>query len=137
MDISRYCLTLGSIASFLITLLHLALVFKPQWYSHFGADELVQLHEKGSPFTVLVTLGLALMFAVWGAYALSGAGVIRQLPLLRISLIAIGVIYILRGLMLPSELFKVLRSSYPFRFVVFSTGSLVIGLLYLVGTLVR
>ena len=137
MDISRYCLTLGSIASFLIALLHLALVFKPQWYSHFGADELVQLHEKGSPFTVLVTLGLALMFAIWGAYALSGAGVIRQLPLLRISLIAIGVIYILRGLMLPSELFKVLRSSYPFRFVVFSTGSLVIGLLYLVGTLVR
>jgi len=137
MDISRYCLTLGSIASFLIALLHLALVFKPQWYSHFGADELVQLHEKGSPFTVLVTLGLALMFAIWGAYALSGAGVIRQLPLLRISLIAIGVIYILRGLMLPSELFKVLRSSYPFRFVVFSTGSLIIGLLYLVGTLVR
>ncbi len=137
MDISRYCLTLGSIASFLIALLHLALVFRPQWYRYFGADELVQMHEKGSPFTVLVTLGLALMFALWGAYALSGAGVIRQLPLLRISLIAIGVIYILRGLMLPSELFKVLRSSYPFRFVIFSTGSLIIGLLYLVGTLVR
>ena len=137
MDISRYCLTLGSIASFLITLLHLALVFKPQWYRYFGADELVQMHEKGSPFTVLVTLGLALMFALWGAYALSGAGVIRRLPLLRISLIAIGAIYSLRGLMLPSEIVKVLQSDHPFRFVVFSTGSLAIGLLYLVGTLVR
>jgi len=137
MDISRYCLTLGSIASFLITLLHLALVFKPQWYRYFGADELVQMHEKGSPFTVLVTLGLALMFAVWGAYALSGAGVIRRLPLLRISLIAIGAIYTLRGLMLPSEIVKVLQSGHPFRFVVFSTGSLAIGLLYLVGTLMR
>jgi len=137
MDISRYCLTLGSIASFLITLLHLALVFKPQWYRYFGADELVQMHEKGSPFTVLVTLGLALMFALWGAYALSGAGVIRQLPLLRISLIAIGAIYTLRGLMFPSEIVNVLQSGYPFRFVVFSSGSLAIGLLYLVGTLMR
>jgi len=135
MDISRYCLTLGSIASFLIALLHLALVFKPQWYRHFGADELAQLAEQGSPFTVLVTIGLTLMFAAWGAYALSGAGVIGQLPLLRISLIAIGVIYVLRGLLLPSELVKVLTSGHPFRFVVFSTGSLVAGLLYLFGTL--
>jgi hypothetical protein len=109
--------------------LHLALVFKPQWYRHFGADELVQLHEQGSRFTVLVRFGLTLMFAVWGAYALSGAGVIKQLPLLRISLIAIGVIYILRSLMLPAELFKVLLSGYPFRFVVLSTGSLTARLL--------
>jgi hypothetical protein len=59
------------------------------------------------------------MFAAWGAYALSGAGVIRQLPLLRAMLITIGVIYILRSLLLPSELVKVLQSGYPFRFVVF------------------
>jgi hypothetical protein len=75
----------------------------------------VKIHEQGSRFTVLVTLGLALMFALWGAYALSGAGLIRQLPLLRIALLAIGVIYILRSLMLPSELFKVLLRGYPFR----------------------
>lgn len=137
MSIPKSCLLLGCVASLLITLLHLVLVFRPKWYLHFGADELVQLHEQGSRFTVLVTLGLALMFALWGAYALSGAGVIGQLPLLRAVLIAIGVIYILRSLMLPSELFKVLQSGYPFRFVFFSTGSLVAGLLYLVGTLAR
>jgi len=97
----------------------------------------VQLHEQGSPFTVLVTIGLALMFAAWGAYALSGAGVIRRLPLLQTVLIAIGVIYVLRGLLLPSDLVKVLQSGYPFRFVVFSTGSLAIGLLYLVRSLAR
>ena len=137
MDISRYFLILGSGVSFFIAVLHLALVFKPQWYRYFGADELVRLHEQGSPFTVLVTSGLALMFAVWGAYALSGAGVIGQLPLLRTLLISIGVIYVLRGLLLPSELLKVLQSGYPVRFVVFSTGSLVAGLLYLVGSLGR
>ena len=60
MDISRYCLILGSVASFLIAVLHLALVFKPQWYHYFGADKLVELHEQGSSFTVLVTFGLAI-----------------------------------------------------------------------------
>lgn len=137
MSVPRFCLLLGGLASFLIVLLHLALVLKPKWYHHFGAGELAQLHEQGSPFTVLVTLGLALMFAAWTAYALSGASVIGPLPLLRAVLIAIGMIYILRSLMLPSELFKVLLSGYPFRFVVFSTGSLAAGLLYLIGTLAR
>lgn len=97
----------------------------------------MQLHEQGSPFTVLVTLGLALMFAAWVAYALSGAGVIRPLPLLQAVLIVIGVIYILRSFMLPSELVAVLKSEQSFRFVAFSTGSLAAGLLYLVGTLAR
>jgi len=126
---------LGGIASFLIVVLHLALALMPQWYRYFGADELAQLHEEGSPFTVLVTLGLALMFAAWAVYALSGAGVIGRLPWLRAVLVAAGGIYILRSLMLPSELIKVLLSGYPFRFVVFSTGSLAAGLLYVVGTL--
>lgn len=137
MNMSKPCLVLGGVASILIALLHLALVFRPQWYRFFGADELVQLHEQGSPFTVRVTVGLALMFAAWGAYALSGAGVVRQLPLLRTMLITIGAIYLLRGLLLPSELLKVLLKGYSIRFAVFSTGSLAAGLLYLVGTLAR
>ena len=54
-----------------------------------------------------------------------------------IVLIAIGVIYVLRSLMLPSELVKVLLRGYPLRFVVFSTSSLAAGLLHLIGTLAR
>jgi hypothetical protein len=137
MTFSSSRLLLGGLASFLIVLLHLALVLRPQWYRQFGADELAQLHEQGSSFTVFVTVGLALMFALWDTYALSGAGLIGQLPLLRAVLIAIGVIYVLRSLMLPSELFKVLLSGYPLRFVVFSTGSSAAGLLFIVGTLAR
>ena len=53
----------------------------------------MQIREEGSPFTALVTFGLTSMFVAWGAYALSSAGMIGQLPLLRISLIVIGVIY--------------------------------------------
>lgn len=134
---SREFLMLGSVASFLIALLHITLALRPQWYHCFGADELVQLHNEGSRFSVFVTLGLALMFASWGVYALSGANVIRQLPLLRTVLIAASVIYLLRSLVLPGEIVKALTSGHSLRFVVFSTGSLAAGLLYLVGTFWR
>jgi hypothetical protein len=134
---SREFLILGGVASFLSAGLHLVLVLKPHWYHFFGGDELGQLHEQGARWVVLVTFGLALMFAAWGVYALSGAGVIRPLPLLRVSLIAIGVIYILRSLLLPSELVQLFANGASVRFVIFSLGSLAAGLLYLVGTLTR
>ena len=138
MNISpKTCLVLGSVASFLIAGLHLALALKPQWYRFFGGDELAQMHEQGSRFTVLVSLALTLMFAAWGVYALAGAGFVKPLPLLRAMLIAIGVIYVLRSLLLPSELIQLLLGKSLFRFVVFSTGSLIIGLLHLAGTLAR
>ena len=137
MNPAKLCLLLGGAASLSIVLLHLALALEPQWYRYFGAGEPVQLHEQGSPFTVLVALGLALMFAAWAVYAISGAGVIGQLPLWRAVLIAADVIYLLRSFMLPSELFKVLLKGYPIRFFVFSTGSLAVGLPYLAGTLAR
>jgi len=52
-------------------------------------------------------------------------------------LIAIGLIYILRALFIPTELNMVLKQGYPFRFVVFSTISLMAGLLYLTGIFKR
>jgi hypothetical protein len=134
-SLPSFCLLLGGGASFAIVLLHLGLALRPQWYGYFGAGELGQLYEEGSRFTVLVTLGLALMFALWGFYALSGAGVMGPLPLLRAGLIGIGAIYVLRSLLLPSELFRALLRGAPWRFVVFSTGSLAAGLLYLAGGL--
>jgi hypothetical protein len=137
MNLSSYCLILGGAASFFNALLHVALAIRPQLYRYCGADELAQMHEQGSPFTLLVTLSLAVMFAAWGTYALSGAGVIGRLPLLRAVPVTVGVIYVLRSLMLPSELVKVLTSGYPFRFIVFSTGSLVMGTLHLVGLWAR
>jgi hypothetical protein len=40
----------------------------------------------------------ALIPALFGLYALSGAGVIRRLPLLRTALVGIGSLFLLRGL---------------------------------------
>jgi len=89
--------------------------------------------EQGSTSTTIATVALALIFAIWATYAFSGAGLINPLPLLRAALIAIGVIYIFRALLIPAELNMALNQGYPFRFVVFSTISLVAGLLYLIG----
>ena len=137
MNLQNNYLVLGGIGSLLIALLHIALAIKPSIYRCFGAAELSKLQEQGSPFTAIVTIGLVILFASWGLYALSGAGVIKPLPLLRGVLLTIGIIYILRSLMMPSELLKVIRSGYPFRSILLSTGSLAIGLLYLYGTQAR
>jgi hypothetical protein len=48
----------------------------------------------------LVGEGAALVFVIFGLYALSGAGTIRRLPLLRVGLITISTLYLLRGLFL-------------------------------------
>ena len=135
MNPPNYYLILGGIASLLIALLHVTLAIRPQIWSYFGAGELTQMHENGSPFTVLVSIGLALMFAIWGTYALSGAGVINPLPLLQTVLIVIGGIYILRSLMLPSEIAEVFKTGHSFRFVIMSVGCLIVGLLHLYGIL--
>lgn len=137
MNTPNYFLILGGTASLLIALLHVILAIWPQIYSYFNAAELAQMYANGSSFPVFVSIGLALMFAGWGIYALSGAGIIRPLPLLKAVLITIGIIYILRGLMLPSEAIKVLKTRHSFRFIIMSTGCLAIGTLHLWGSFVR
>jgi putative oxidoreductase len=135
---SKYYLIAGGVITALISILHVILTLQPGLYGYFGPSQesgLAQMAVQGSSATTIATAALALIFAIWALYAFSGSGLIGRLPLLRTALIAIGVIYILRSLFLPSEINMVLNQGYPFRFVVFSTVSLVTGLLYLIGTL--
>ncbi len=88
---------------------------------------------------IIVSLIIAAIIALFGLYAISGAGYIRTLPWLKQILVVISGIYILRGLLLIPELLVVMgvfHISIPVapRFVVFSLGSLLIGLIYLIGT---
>jgi hypothetical protein len=46
----------------------------------------------------LVGEGAALVLVIFGLYALSGAGSIRRMPLLRLGLIGISSVFLLRGL---------------------------------------
>jgi len=111
-------------------------IYRPALYRHISAGQesaLAQMAEQGSTPTTITTVALALIFGIWALHAFSGAGLINPLPWLRSALIAMGVIYILRALFIPTELNMALNQGYPFRFVVFSTISLVAGLLYLIG----
>ncbi len=133
-------LLLAAVAVFLIALLHIAIIFIGRnGYGYFGAAQLIPLLDKGSPWPAIITFLLAAIFAVCGVYGLSGAGVLPHLPLLRLGLIAIGAVFTLRGLALVKEIpqFVSHSTSFPARELVFSSVSLVIGLLYLAGLILR
>lgn len=52
--------------------------------------------------------GAALILVVFGLYALSGAGSIRRLPLLRLGLIGISGLFLLRGLFIILSILAIL-----------------------------
>jgi hypothetical protein len=90
----------AAVLSAAAALLHVGcIVFGAPWYRFFGAGErMAQLALAGSPIPALVTAGIAAVLALWSLYALSGAGVIGRLPLLRMALCLIAAVYLLRGL---------------------------------------
>lgn len=86
-----------------------------------------------------MTTGIALILALWGLYAFSGAGIIRRLPLLKSVLGIISLIYISRGILgIPIVIFsehpylKELEDKMPF-IIITSIISLSFGLFYLIG----
>ena len=90
------------------SLLHVAIIFGgPDWYRFFGAGErMARLAAAGSIYPAVVTAGIASILAVWALYAVSGAGLIRRLPFLRVALVVIAAIYLIRGILgIPVVLF--------------------------------
>ncbi|AJO80529.1 MULTISPECIES: hypothetical protein [Pseudomonas] len=126
-------LLVGAGLSLLAALMHVGVIMVgPSWYRLFGAGErFVRAAQAGRWFPALVTAGIALVLTAWAAYALSAAGVIEPLPLLRPALIAITLVYLLRGLLGPLALAGTGRST---RFIVVSSAiCLVYGLVHLLG----
>ena len=121
--------------SAIAAVLHLAVIAGgPDWYRFFGAGEaMAQAAERGSVMPALITLGIAIILGIWAAYAFSGAGLIRRLPLLRMGLVTISFIYLARGLA-PAPVLLV-RPSLLSAFDLWSSITvLVYGLAYTIGT---
>jgi hypothetical protein len=139
MRMGNQWLKLGGILSFGVALLHVVIIFVgASAYRYFGAGEdMAKAAELGSAFPAVLTLVLVAIFAIWGFYGLSGAGIIRRLPLLKIALILIGAVYTLRGVAVFQLLFQIVTSAAEVapREITFSLVSLVIGLAYLIGTI--
>lgn len=92
-------LLLAATLSALAALAHVGVVIiGPSWYRLFGAGEgMARLAESGSWYPALITLGIAAVLALWSGYALSGAGLLPALPLLRTALVAISAVYLMRA----------------------------------------
>ncbi len=136
MRIRSRWLVLGACLSFGVALLHLGIIFAgPDAYTYFGAPDLAPREAAGSPVPDAITAGLVAVFAVFGCYALAGAGHVRRLPLLGLALLAIGAVYTVRGLALFPELVRLARgtATFPARYAVFSAVSLLAGAAYLAG----
>jgi len=95
---------------------------------------MAQLSAAGHIAPTLITTGIAAVLGAWSLYALSGAGVIPRLPLIRTGLCVITGIYLLRGV----AGFVLAAVAPGERSVAFWCWSslicLGIGTLYLVGT---
>ena len=134
MSTAKLAILIAGVLSLLVAILHIAIVVAgAEWYRFFGAGEqMAKMAEQGSLIPAIVTLAIALVFAIWAAYAFASAGIIAKMPLQKIALIAISSIYILRGLVVVVLIFKpMLASSFN---IWSSLVSLAIGLLYAYGT---
>lgn len=92
-------LIIGAALSALASVAHIGcIIFGAKWYQFFGAGErMAKWANEGDVKHVIITLPIVVILAIWSVYALSGAGVVLALPLLKWALIAIASVYIIRG----------------------------------------
>lgn len=128
-------LILASVCSGIAALLHLGcIIFGADWYRAFGAGEQMALMaEAGMVYPTVVTSVIVVVLAVWSLYALSGAGVIGKLPLVRTALCLISAIYVLRGVAFIPLMPLFPENSLTF-WLVSSGVCLFFGALYALGT---
>lgn len=124
----------GGILSGLAALAHLGcIVFGPSWYLFLGAGErMARMAEAGRWQAGAIALALAAVLALWSLYALSGAGVLPRLPLLRLALCAIAGVYLLRGLAFVPLMARIPGNSLSF-WLVSSGICLAIGAIHAIG----
>ncbi|SFC90349.1 hypothetical protein [Pseudoalteromonas denitrificans] len=86
--------------SAIAAILHLGCIyFGASWYRFFGAGEqMALLSEQGSIQPTIITSGIFLVLSIWAMYAFSAAGIIFKLPLTRLALVLITLIYFARGI---------------------------------------
>ena len=127
-------LIIGAALSALAALLHVGcILFGASWYRFFGAGErMARMAAAGHWYPTAITSGIVAILSCWSLYALSGAGVVRRLPLIRPALCIITGIYMLRAVA-----FAPFHTYFPGNSAAFwlwsSAICFIIGLVHLVG----
>jgi hypothetical protein len=93
-------LRFGAALHFLIAIGHVCCLFAlDEAFEAYGIKDIMHQMVSGHIWILYaLTIGLAFAFCVAGLYALSAAGDIRRLPLTRVAIITIVVLYSLRAL---------------------------------------
>jgi len=123
--------------SFAVAIFQAIISVSPTWSLYFGADADIVANPR---HLLIVGELFAIIFALFGLYAMSGAGRIRRLPLLHTGLVLIGSTYTLRGLIIIPQLKTIVESMNTKETVslvgpISSLISLTIGIVYLAGTI--
>ena len=110
------------------------IIFGGDWYRFFGAGEqMARMSEEGHWYPSVITSGIVTVLVLWSLYGLSGAGLIRRLPFLRLALCIMSSIFLVRGVS-----FAVLMPMFPENGLVFwlvsSAVCLIIGICFAIGT---
>jgi hypothetical protein len=129
----------AGVLSFFAAAFQVVIALVPKWSNAFGAgDALVS----NPPVLLASGLLVALLLVIFGLYGLSGAGIIRRLPLLRFGLFTIGVLYCLVGINFIFQVLGMLgilptAGPIPIYIVLVCFGALVAGMAYLIGLAVN
>ena len=101
MNCQHPTLAIAGTLSLLAAALHVAIIFGgAAWYRLFGAGEsMARAAERGSASPAITTSVITVLLTLCGLYALSGAGAIGRLPLVRPALVLITTVYLGRGLL--------------------------------------
>ena len=93
-------LRLGALLHFIIALGHVGCLFAlDEAFEAYGIREIMYQMVSGHVWMLYaLTIGLVIAFCLAGLYALSATGDIRRLPLTRMAIITIVVLYSLRAL---------------------------------------
>ena len=127
-------LLVGAALSLVAAILHFACIFwGTNGFRFLGAGEpIVSMSAAGHWYPPFIAFVIGTVLTVWAFYALSGAGVISPLPLLRVVLVGITAVYLLRAVAFP--LLKPIFPGNSTTFWLVTSGiSLLIGLAHLTG----
>src|SRR5512147_950705 len=95
MDKNSFLLIVAGVLSFCAAIFQAVIGFVPEWSAALGAGDMLV----SNPALLLISaLLVAFLLVIFGFYGLSGAGVTRRLPLLRLGLLVIGLLYSLVGM---------------------------------------
>ena len=134
---NKYWLVIAAGFSLFMAVCQAAIALSPALAAYFQAPpELL----KNRLLLFVIGEGAALVLVVFALYALSGAGTIRRLPMLRFVLASISVLFLLRGLFIVLtvlEILGILTGKILIQGVISHLVFLAAGIAYAVGTVLN